>query len=107
MTQRVDVARNLIFRLGWRFSAWADQFTELYLGALACPYAEVRSLVSSMLNSLDQIRVSADCASELTSSFTRLIRPQELLRTRFSTIQQTTRISWVSAMLLSGLGSQT
>lgn len=58
VTQRVDVVRNLIFRLGWRFSAWADQFTELYIGALSCPYAEVRVLVSSMLNSLDQIKVS-------------------------------------------------
>jgi hypothetical protein len=57
VTQRVQNIRSLIARLDWRFSAWADEFTELYFKALSCPYAEVRALVSTILNSLDQLRV--------------------------------------------------
>jgi proteasome activator subunit 4 len=57
VTQRVQVIRSLVARLDWRFSAWADDFIELYFNALDCPYAEVRALVSTILNSLDQLKV--------------------------------------------------
>ena len=71
--QRVQNIRSLIARLDWRFSAWADEFIELYFKALRCPYAEVRALVSTILNSLDQLRVS--------TSFLKCLMDSSILRT--------------------------
>jgi proteasome activator subunit 4 len=77
VTQRVQNIRSLIARLDWRFSAWADEFTELYFKALSCPYAEVRALVSTILNSLDQLRVCPFLRKCLTdSSIPRTLQPR-------------------------------
>lgn len=41
----------------WKFSAWADEFVALYFSAVDCPYAEVRGLISALLNAIDQLKV--------------------------------------------------
>lgn len=40
----------------WRFNAWADDFVDLYFKSIDCPYAEVRGLMASVLNAIDQLK---------------------------------------------------
>jgi len=56
LTRRVQIVRSVIRCLQWRFNAWADDFTALYFGSVDCPYAEVRGLVSALLNAIDQLK---------------------------------------------------
>ena len=41
VARRVQVVRSVVRCLNIRFSAWADDFIELYFKSMACPYAEV------------------------------------------------------------------
>lgn len=59
LARRVQLVRSLIRCLQWKFNAWADDFIELYFRNVACPYAEVRGLMASVLNAIDQIKVRA------------------------------------------------
>nr|XP_018259276.1 proteasome activator subunit 4 [Kwoniella dejecticola CBS 10117]OBR81434.1 proteasome activator subunit 4 [Kwoniella dejecticola CBS 10117] len=56
LARRVQLVRSVIRCLQWRFNAWADDFAELYFKSIACPYAEVRGLMASVLNAVDQIK---------------------------------------------------
>lgn len=53
----MQVVRSVIRCLQWRFNAWSDDFVELYFKSVACPYAEVRGLMASVLNAIDQLKV--------------------------------------------------
>jgi proteasome activator subunit 4 len=57
VTRRVQIVRSLVRCFQWNFSAWADDFIDLYFAAADCPYAEVRGLISALLNALDQLKV--------------------------------------------------
>lgn len=59
VTRSVQLARSVIRCLQWRFNAWADDFVEVYFREVTCPYAEVRGLIASVLNAIDQLKVSA------------------------------------------------
>ncbi|WWD21364.1 hypothetical protein CI109_105848 [Kwoniella shandongensis] len=56
LARRVQLARSVIRCLQWRFNAWADDFVKLYFDSIACPYAEVRGLIASVLNAIDQLK---------------------------------------------------
>ena len=56
LARRVQLVRSVIRCLQWRFNAWADEFVELYFKSVACPYAEVRSLMASVINAIDQLK---------------------------------------------------
>ncbi|OCF42973.1 proteasome activator subunit 4 [Kwoniella heveanensis CBS 569] len=56
LARRVQLVRSVVRCLQWRFNAWADDFVELYFNSVACPYAEVRGLMSSVLNAIDQLK---------------------------------------------------
>lgn len=59
VTRSVQLARSVIRCLQWRFNAWADDFVDVYFREVTCPYAEVRGLIASVLNAIDQLKVSA------------------------------------------------
>jgi proteasome activator subunit 4 len=63
----VQIVRSVIRCLQWRFNAWADDFVELYFNSVNCPYAEVRGLMASVLNAIDQLKVRPfpTCAESL------------------------------------------
>ncbi|WVR08974.1 hypothetical protein IAU60_006033 [Kwoniella sp. DSM 27419] len=56
LARRVQLVRSVIRCLQWRFNAWADDFVKLYFQSISCPYAEVRGLISSVLNAIDQLK---------------------------------------------------
>ncbi|ORY33092.1 putative membrane protein [Naematelia encephala] len=56
LARRVQLIRSIIRCLQWRFNAWADDFVDLYFKSIACPYAEVRGLMASVLNAIDQLK---------------------------------------------------
>ncbi|KAK8843981.1 hypothetical protein IAR55_006774 [Kwoniella newhampshirensis] len=56
LARRVQLVRSIIRCLQWRFNAWADAFVDLYFKSVACPYAEVRGLMASVLNAIDQLK---------------------------------------------------
>ena len=56
MARRVQIVRSLIRCLQWRFYAWTDDIVDLYFKAVACPYAEVRNLLASVFNAIDQLK---------------------------------------------------
>ncbi|WVQ63803.1 uncharacterized protein L199_001958 [Kwoniella botswanensis] len=56
LARRVQLVRSVVRCLQWRFNAWADEFAELYFKSVACPYAEVRGLMASVLNAIDQLK---------------------------------------------------
>nr|XP_019049698.1 proteasome activator subunit 4 [Kwoniella bestiolae CBS 10118]OCF28628.1 proteasome activator subunit 4 [Kwoniella bestiolae CBS 10118] len=56
LARRVQLVRSVIRCLQWRFNAWADEFAELYFKSISCPYAEVRGLMASVLNAIDQLK---------------------------------------------------
>lgn len=56
MARRVQLARSVLRCLQWRFVAWSRDFIDLYFQSLTCPYAEVRALMASVINAVDQIR---------------------------------------------------
>ncbi|ORX39177.1 putative membrane protein [Kockovaella imperatae] len=68
LSRRVQIVRSVIRCLQWRFNAWADETVDLYFKAIACPYAEVRNLLASVLNAVDQLKFhpSYPSASALT-----------------------------------------
>ncbi|KAL7421289.1 Proteasome activator BLM10 [Cryptotrichosporon argae] len=69
--RRVQLVRSLLRCLQWRFTAWSDDFVQLYFSALDCPYADVRLLVGSVLNALDQLKwnTSYPNAAQLVADF--------------------------------------
>ena len=56
LVRRVDLARSLIRCLGWRFIPWIDDFARLYFKSFSCPYADVRALIASVINAIDQLK---------------------------------------------------
>nr|ODN78210.1 proteasome activator subunit 4 [Cryptococcus depauperatus CBS 7841] len=56
LARSVQLARSVIRCLQWRFNAWADDFTKLYFKEVACPYADVRGMIASVLNAIDQLK---------------------------------------------------
>lgn len=63
MLRRVQLARSILRCLRWRGSAWSPDFQELYFNSLDCPYAEVRALIGSVINGLDQLEWNASFPS--------------------------------------------
>lgn len=65
VARRVQLVRSCVRCLQWKFSAWVDEFVDMYFGAVDCPYAEVRGLISVLLNALDQlkVRIRVSCGS--------------------------------------------
>lgn len=58
LARRVQLVRSVLRCLQWRFNAWTDDFVDFYFRSVTCPYAEVRNLIASVLNGMDQIKVS-------------------------------------------------
>lgn len=63
LSRRVQLSRSVLRCLRWRFSAWSPEFEKLYFSALSCPYADVRALMGSVLNGLDQLHWNASYPS--------------------------------------------
>ncbi|WOO84927.1 Autophagy-related protein 22 [Vanrija pseudolonga] len=63
LSRRVQLSRSVLRSLRWRFAAWSPDFEALYFKALDCPYAEVRALMASVLNGLDQLHWNASYPS--------------------------------------------
>jgi proteasome activator subunit 4 len=57
LARRVQLVRSVLRCLQWRFNAWIDDFVDFYFRSITCPYAEVRNLIASVLNGMDQIQV--------------------------------------------------
>jgi proteasome activator subunit 4 len=57
LARRVQLVRSVLRCLQWRFNAWTDDFIDFYFRSVTCPYAEVRNLIASVLNGMDQIKV--------------------------------------------------
>lgn len=66
LTRRVQLCRSVLRCLRWRFAAWSPEFEQLYFKALDCPYAEVRALIGSVLNGLDQLKWNASYPTATT-----------------------------------------
>ncbi|BEI84863.1 hypothetical protein CcaverHIS002_0502640 [Cutaneotrichosporon cavernicola] len=63
LSRRVQLCRSVLRCLRWRFESWSPEFAQLYFKALDCPYADVRALIGSVLNGLDQLKWNASYPS--------------------------------------------
>ncbi|KAK4685506.1 proteasome activator subunit 4, partial [Tremellales sp. Uapishka_1] len=70
LARKVQLVRSCLKSMQWKFEAWADQFLDLYFKAIACPHSEVRVLMASVMNALDQLKFhpSYPSAAALTTA---------------------------------------
>jgi proteasome activator subunit 4 len=63
LSRRVHLVRSVLRCFRWRFSSHASQFEEWCFKGLDCPYAEVRRVMGSVINGIDQLHWNASYPS--------------------------------------------